>query len=126
MGSSNYYNLKTKNKIPFLSYSFWTFLLSILVSLPFVPINNLLLVFKFDLTFWVNLIFLSVFAMAFGTSIYFYASTELGPRRASSFIFLVPFTAILFSMYFLNEPLQLSTILGGILGIFSVYLINAK
>ena len=117
---------KTKNKIPFLSYSFWTFSLSILVSLPFVPINNLLLVFKFDLTFWVNLILLSVFAMALGTTVYFYASTEMGSRRASSFIFLVPFTAILFSMYFLNEPLQVSTILGGILGIFSVYLINTN
>ena len=71
---------------------------------------NLLLVFKFDLTFWVNLILLSVFAMALGTSIYFYASTELGPGKASSFIFLVPLTAILFSMYFLREPIQISTI----------------
>ena len=117
---------KTKNEIPFLSYSFWTFSLSVLVSLPFVPINNLFLVFEFDLTFWVNLIFLSIFAMALGTSIYFYASTELGPEKASSFIFLVPFMAILFSIYFLKEPLQLSTVLGGIIGILSVYLINAN
>ena len=117
---------RTKNKIPFLSYSFWTFTLSILVSLPLVPINNLLLIFNFDMTFWVNLISLSVFAMALGTSIYFYASTELGPGRASSFIFLVPFTAILSSMYFLREPLQISTVLGGIIGIFSVYLINVN
>ena len=69
--------------------------------------------------------FLSVFALALGTSIYFYASTRLGPRKASSFIFLVPFTAILFSMYFLKEPFQISTVFGGVLGIFSVYLINA-
>ena len=117
---------RTKGKITFLSYSLWTFSLSIFFSLPFVPVNSLLSVFKFDLIFWVNLIFLSVFAMALGTSIYFYASTRLGPRKASSFIFLVPFTAILFSMYFLKEPLQISTILGGILGIISVYLINAS
>ena len=117
---------KTKSEIPFLAYSFWTFSLSVLVSLPFVPINNLFLVFEFDLTFWVNLIFLSIFAMALGTSIYFYASTELGPEKASSFIFLVPFMAILFSIYFLKEPLQLSTVLGGIIGILSVYLINAN
>jgi len=64
--------------------------------------------------------------MALGTSIYFYASTELGPEKASSFIFLVPFMAILFSIYFLKEPLQLSTVLGGIIGILSVYLINAN
>ena len=117
---------RTKNRIPFLSYSFWTFLISIFVSLPFVTINNLLVVFKFDMTFWANLILLSVFAMAIGTTTYFYASTELGPGRASSFIFLVPFTAVLFSLYFLKEPLQLSTVLGGILGIFSIYLINAS
>ena len=116
---------RTKNKIEFLSYSLWTFSLSIFFSLFFVPFDSLLSVFEFDSTFWVNLILLSVFAMALGTSIYFYASTKLGPRKASSFIFLVPFTAILFSMYFLKEPIQISTILGGIVGIFSVYLINA-
>ena len=64
--------------------------------------------------------------MAFGTSIYFYASTRLGPKKASSYIFLVPFTAILFAIYFLDEPFQLSTILGGGLGVLSVYLINIK
>ena len=69
---------------------------------------------------------LSVYAMAFGTSKYFYASTKLGPKKASSYIFLVPSTAILFSMYFLGEPFQLSTILGGGLGAFSVYLNNNK
>ena len=117
---------KSKEKISFSSYSFWTFLFSALISLAFVPNNSLFSIIKFDLIFWINLIVLSVFAMAFGTSIYFYASTKLGPKKASSYIFLVPFTAILFSMYFLDEPFQLSTILGGRLGIIPVYLINNK
>ena len=117
---------KSKEKISFSSYSFWTFLLSAFISLAFVPNNSLFSIVTFDLIFWINLIALSVLAMAFGTSIYFYASTKLGPKRASSYIFLVPFTAILFSMYFLDEPFQLSTILGGGLGVFSVYLINNK
>ena len=117
---------KSKEKISFSLYSFWTFLLSAIISLAFVPINSLFSIVTFDLIFWINLIVLSVFAMAFGTSIYFYASTKLGPKRASSYIFLVPFTAILFSMYFLDEPFQLSTTLGGVLGVFSVYLINSK
>ena len=56
----------------------------------------------------------------------FYASTKLGPKKASSYIFLVPFSAILFSMYFLGEPFQLSNILGGGLGAFAVYIINNK
>jgi uncharacterized protein (DUF486 family) len=29
-----------------------------------------------------------------------------------------------FAMYFLNEPLQLSTLMGGTLGMVAVYLIN--
>jgi len=117
---------KSKEKISFSSYSFWTFLLSAFISLPFVPYSNLFSITEFDLIFWINLIILSVFAMAFGTSIYFYASTRLGPKKASSYIFLVPFTAILFAIYFLDEPFQLSTILGGGLGVLSVYLINIK
>ena len=62
--------------------------------------------------------------MSFGTSIYFQASVKLGPKRASSYIFMVPLTAMGFAMYFLNEPLQLSTLLGGTLGILAVYKIN--
>jgi len=117
---------KSKEKISFLSYSFWTFLTSALISAVFIPNNSLFLIITFDLTFWINLVIISVFAMAFGTSIYFYASTRLGPKKASSYIFLVPCTAILFSMYFLGEPFQLSTILGGGMGAYSVYLINNK
>ena len=62
--------------------------------------------------------------MSFGTSIYFLASTELGPKQASAYIFLVPITAIGFAMLFLSEQLQLSTLVGGMLGIYAVYLIN--
>ena len=92
-----------------------------------MPNNSMFSIITFDLTFWINLIILSVFAMAFGTSIYFYASTTLGPKKASSYIFLVPFTAILFSMYFLNEPFQLSTILGVLgLEVCSLYVITNK
>lgn len=116
----------TKEKIPFLSYSFWTFSVAAIIILPFVPLKDIFSVFYFDLIFWINLIILSVFAMAFGTSIYFYASTQLGPKKASSYIFLVPITAIFFSMYFLKEPFQISIILGGFLGFFSVYLINSN
>ena len=90
----------TKEKIPFLSYSFWTFSVAAIIILPFVPLKDIFSVFYFDLIFWINLIILSVFAMAFGTSIYFYASTQLGPKKASSYIFLVPITAIFFLCIF--------------------------
>ena len=69
---------------------------------------------------------LSVLAMSFGTSIYFLASLRLGAKRSSSYIFLVPLTAMGFAMYLLSEPLVLSTLIGGILGIIAVYLINKE
>ena len=62
--------------------------------------------------------------MSFGTSIYFQASVKLGAKRASAYIFMVPITAMGFAMYFLDEPLQISTLMGGALGIVAVYLIN--
>ena len=67
---------------------------------------------------------LAIAAMAFGTSIYFQASVELGAKKASAYIFTVPLTAIGFAMYYLNEPLDLTLMIGGTLSIFAVYLIN--
>lgn len=115
---------KSKQVIQFIPYSFWSFALSAIVSLPFAKNESLLTIFQFDFIFWLNMIFLAVGAMAFGTSIYFLASVELGAKRASAFIFTVPLTAMAFSMLFLNEPLVITTVMGGGLGIIAVYLIN--
>ena len=68
--------------------------------------------------------FLSIAAMSIGTTIYFYASSELGPKKASAYIFIVPVTSLGFAVTLLNEPVAITTILGGILGIVAVYMIN--
>ena len=117
---------RSKNTIPFIAYSFWSFTFACLLSIPISINEDLLIIFNFDTVFWLNLMMLSVLAMSFGTSIYFLASLRLGPRRSSSYIFLVPLTAMGFAMYFLSEPLQLSTLFGGTLGIIAVYLINKE
>ena len=117
---------RSNNTIPFMAYSFWSFTFACLISIPISLNENLLIVFNFDRIFWLNLIMLSVLAMSFGTSVYFLASLKLGPKRSSSFIFLVPLTAMGFAMYFLSETLDLSTLLGGVLGIIAVYLINKE
>ncbi|MBT6865949.1 MAG: EamA family transporter, partial [Candidatus Marinimicrobia bacterium] len=46
------------------------------------------------------------------------------PKKASAYIFTVPLTAMGFAMYYLDEPLIMTTLLGGILAIIAVYLIN--
>lgn len=107
-------------------YSFWTFFLSTLFSIPFVYNMNLLLVFKLDWIFWINLLAVSIGALSIATSIYFNATSKLGPDKAASFIFVVPIGAMGFSMIIFNEALKWNTCVGGILAIFAVYLINRK
>ena len=115
---------KSKNRISFIAYSFWSYTFAFFLCIPISYKENLFSVFQYGWIFWLNLILLSVVAMSFGTSIYFLASTKLGPKKSSSFIFLVPLTAIFFAIIFLSEPLQFSTLIGGALGITSVYLLN--
>lgn len=115
---------QAKDHIPFITYSFWSFTLSFLISIPLAYTESLFIVFSFDWVFWLNMAFLAVAAMSFGTSIYFLASVELGPKRASAYIFTVPITAMIFAVYFLNEPIAITTLLGGALGVLAVYLIN--
>ena len=114
----------SKERLPFMGYSFWSFSFAFLLSIPLALKQNLLSVFAFDWIFWINLLFLSCIAMSFGTSIYFLASSKLGPKQASAYIFLVPLSAMGFAMIILFEPLTTSSLFGGILGIYAVYLIN--
>lgn len=117
---------RSKDIIPFIPYSFWCFLMASFMSLGIAYDQPLLSVFNFDWVFWLNMMFLAVGAMAFGTSIYFMATTRLGAQKASAFIFTVPVTAMLFAIIFLNEILTLSTAIGSLLAMFAVYLINKR
>ena len=59
-------------------------------------------------------------------TMYFFASSKIGAIKASSYIFVVPLTAIIFSKIILNEQILPTTILGGMLSISAIYLINKK
>lgn len=115
---------RTSNNMPFLSFSFWSFIISFFLSSFFTSRNEMIAILDFDWFFWSNLLILSTGAMSFGTSIYFLASKKIGPKRASSFILMVPFSAMIFATVFLGEPMTASTIIGGLIGITSVYLLN--
>jgi drug/metabolite transporter (DMT)-like permease len=69
-------------------------------------------------------VFLSVISSNFATTIYFIAAERLGSYRTSSFVFLVPSSAMLLSWLFLGEVPEPSTIIGGAIAISAVYLIN--
>ncbi|MBI5641926.1 MAG: EamA family transporter [Deltaproteobacteria bacterium] len=63
---------------------------------------------------------------AFATTVYFFASSILSSRKASSFVFLVPFSAVILSWFFLGEVPRINTIAGGSLAIGAVYIINQR
>ncbi len=117
---------RSKQSIQFIPYSFWCFTLSSCFSFIFAYDQQLLSIFDFDGIFWLNMILLATGSMAFGTSIYFLASTRLGPQKASAFIFTVPVTSLFFATVFLNEKLTLPMIIGSVLAMIAVYLINKE
>ena len=117
---------KSKNHIHFLTYSFWSFLSSSLLSLSFCEIESISQTINYDWIYWLNIFLLSIVVMSFANTMYFFASSKIGAIKASSFIFVVPLTAIVFSKIILNEQVLFTTVLGGILSIIAVYLINKK
>lgn len=117
---------KSKQYVHFLPYSFWSFLIAAFFSLLFCNAESILYVINYDWVYWVNILLLSVVVMSFANTMYFFASSKIGAVKASSFIFVVPLAAILFSVIILDEEVLSSTIIGGSLSVIAVYLINKK
>lgn len=117
---------KSKEEFSVLVFSFWIFNLGALLSFIFARNYPLMEIFNFDWIFWLNFILVSIFSMAFATTVFFLATMRLGSGKAASFIFTVPVSAMGFSMLFLGEKLEITTVIGGIAAIGAVYLINKK
>jgi drug/metabolite transporter (DMT)-like permease len=86
--------------------------------------NSITGVFKQGSFFWLNMLYLAIISSTLATTIYFFASSRLSSYRASSFVFLVPFSAVMLSWIFLGEVPKISTITGGVTALAAVYLIN--
>lgn len=109
-----------------IAYTLYLYGFSTLLSIPFVPFNNWQILPELSYVFWGIIFYLSVISTTFGTTVYFVASSRMGSKFSSSFIFLVPVTALLGSWLFVSEIPKISTIMGGFLAISAVYLINKK
>lgn len=110
-----------------LSFSMWMHLM-VVAGLAFVTdlpeVINILE--TGDALFWFNIIYFGTVNSAVATTVYLYATSKLGAERASSFIFIVPFAAVLSSWLFLGEAILWHTVVGGILGVLAVLVINGK
>lgn len=110
-----------------LSFSFWLYTISTAILFIFCDWSSVVnTVVAGDLVFWLNLFFSATITTALATTFYFIATAKVGASKASSFIFMVPFSAALGSWLFLGEVIELHTIMGGFLGIGAVYILNRK
>jgi len=112
-----------QKKINSIWYITLCYLTTSFISLFFINPEEILDFSVYDIRFFLNF-FLVCSAMSFGTSIYIIASYRIGPVSASTFIYSVPFIAMGTAYIFIDEPMGINIIIGGLLGILSTYLIN--
>jgi drug/metabolite transporter (DMT)-like permease len=74
--------------------------------------------------FWICILYMSLFGTLFASTLYFLGVKQLGVKRGSSFILVVPGSAMLTSYLALGEPITWFTLMGGTLGVSAVYLLN--
>ena len=112
-------------KTDILVFTFYIYLIAtVLVYIFFIDFNALEELAQFDYIFWLNLFILSVLSTTFATSIYFIGVSKLGIKEVSSFIFLVPSSALVLSAIFLDEHITFNTLLGTICTVIAIYILN--
>lgn len=107
-----------------LVYSFYVNLLGALFVLPLALLHWQQTPAVSDTNYWFNIFYLGVISNAFATTVYFYAVKKLGSARASSYIFIVPATALLIAALYLDEPVRATTLIGGLMALVGVTLLR--
>ena len=112
-------------KISPIVFTFYMYLVTIVLDGVFFVDISAIAFSSFDTIFWINTILISLAASTFSNTIYFLGIEKLGAAEVSSFVFLVPFSAIILSAIFLGEKLDIFIILGTILSLYAVKLLNS-
>jgi len=108
-----------------VTFSFWMYAISTIAMMAMAGLSPAVETLTHaDFRFWGNMLFSSTITTALATTFYFAATSRIGASKASSFIFMVPFSAALGSFIFLGEKIEWHTVLGGLLGIAAVYILN--
>jgi drug/metabolite transporter (DMT)-like permease len=111
-------------KISPIVFSFYLYIITITLDAVFLVDFKAISYGSFDGIFWINLLGLSLISSTFSNTVYFVGIERLGAGNVSSFIFLVPFSAIILSAIFLGENISFSIIIGTILTIYAVKILN--
>ncbi|QKE25964.1 EamA/RhaT family transporter [Arcobacter aquimarinus] len=112
-------------KINAFVFTFYTYIISSsTLFIFFVDANIFEKVLDFDFIFWFNIFVITILSTTFATSIYFIGASKLGAKEASSYIFLVPASALSFGAIFLGEEITFNVIIGTIFTIIAIYILN--
>ncbi|GGF79878.1 DMT family transporter [Wenyingzhuangia marina] len=110
-----------------IGFSLWTHILAALIIACFVDFKELKqLLITADTKFWLNILYFGVVNSALATTCFLYVTARIGAEKASTYIFIVPSTAVLTSFIFIGEQILWNTVVGGVLGILAVFIINGK
>ncbi|RXJ95935.1 EamA family transporter [Arcobacter sp. AHV-9/2010] len=112
-------------KINAFVFTTYTYLISS-SSLYFLYIDSSIFtkVLEFDYIFWFNIFVITILSTTFATSIYFFGAAKYGAKEVSSFVFLVPASAIIIGNIFLDEKIEFTTIIGVVFAMIAIYILN--
>ncbi len=111
-------------KISPIVFTFYLYVCTVLLDwFFFVDISSMPFT-SFDGIFWLNIVLITFAATTFANTIYFLGIETLGAGEVSSFIFLVPFSAIILSALFLKETVDAYMVVGTVLTLFAVKILN--
>jgi drug/metabolite transporter (DMT)-like permease len=105
-------------------YSFYVNLFGAAICLPVIGADFSRTPAANDYNYWFNVFYLGVISNAFATTVYFFAVKKLGSARASSYIFIVPATALLIAALYLHEPVKATTLIGGLIALLAVTILR--
>lgn len=112
-----------------LTVNWTTLLFSLLFQLPLLWTDQKLLqsgVAVVPLSGWVALLYLIVFATAFGQQAWLYGVQGVGPSRAGVFVNLIPVSALLLSAWLLDDVIGAREIVGIVLILAGVWLVGRQ
>ncbi len=111
-------------KISPIVFSFYIYVITVTIDGVFFVNFHAINYSGFDLVFWINILIISIVSSTFANTVYFLGIERLGAGNVSSFIFLVPFSAILLSAIFLHEHIGISIIIGTAMTLYAVKILN--
>jgi drug/metabolite transporter (DMT)-like permease len=97
-----------------------------LFSLAFVRPSLLIKLSTVPTTFWLAVLYLAVPCTVFAFAVWFGALERMPAGRAVGFVYLSPMFAVIFGRLWLDEPVTVGLVLGGLILVGGVWLVNRR